>query len=583
MARLSRTVAGLDLGQHTAKVVLARANGDRLQVLKTLTLPFPSDVPDPGRILRNWWEEQELGHVPVAIAVNGSRILYQHLHLEEGDPRTPDQIATLEAARFGDMTDASMVHSATPASPEPGERRLMIALVRPDLLQQSLQASQDAGLKLVYACPAPVALYNGVTAIGEPIFQPTLIADLGANHTEVVIGTGRGVVFARSFAMGVSQLTQAVASQGKLPPGQAERARLAAKQFGELPGEAGRICEQFVLRWTQEIKACLQMYADSPGTPRENAKVQRVLLCGGGSLWPPLREALKEKLPVPVQQVGLISGHEDIPSAAFLSAAGLAADALGIARAPSSLLPESIRALLTRERNKRYWGLTGVFSVLAMGMVTAATHISVQREQAVLTRHNDTLQRCERIAREISQTVEQLETLERMKRPLVQFVSNSSRIRDLTLFLAEHKGPQDFLTFLGDSESYLDLRVLAEWNTEDLTAPERQALLGRRRAIESRAQGLRDRSMDRIIVEGYTPRQDLSTVKALIEALRNHPAVDRADLLPDDFVFADPVRQSMWDSTRTRRFVLDLRLHPSVEPLPEPEPESAAPRTRRPR
>jgi len=580
----SRTVLGLDLGQHSIKAVLATANGTRVQVRRTALIPLPYDLPDPAKIIRKWLAEEELAHVPAVMAVGGSRLLYQHFQKEEGDPRTPEQIAAVEAVRFGDMTDARMMFTSTPCSPEPGERRILISLVRPDLLDTALKPGAEGGLKLVNVCPAPVALYNGVTALGEPIHQPTLIADLGAHHTEVVIGNGRGVVFARSFAMGTAQLTLAVASQGKIPPGQAERARIAAAGFAELPGGSGTVCEQFALRWAQEIKACLQMHQSSMGPPNDSTAVRRVILTGGGGLWEPLYAALKQQLPLPLQRVGRIAGHEDMESAPFLIAAGLAADALGIARAPSSLLPDSIRATLTRERNKRHWAVAALFSVLGMGMITAATHISALRESAVLSRHNETLQRCENIAREIEAILSRMTLLEQMNRPLVQFVENSSRIRDLTLFLAANKGSQDFLTFLGDSESYLELRVLADAPDTDQDPQLRTLLATRRRAIERRAESLRDRGMNRLIVEGYTPRQNFSTVKSLIEALREHPSVARADLLPDDIVFGDPRRDEMWSSTRSRRFVLDLRLVNTVEPLPSP-PDAAADttRTRRPR
>lgn len=582
MRKSSRTVLGLDVGQHTAKAVLATANASRIRILRMETLPMPEGM-DAGKLLRNWIEEQELGGVPTAISIGGSRVLYQHFTKEPGDPRTPEQIAAVEAVRFGEMTDAAMTATATPASPEDAERKLLLSLVRPDLLQVSLKPPLDAGLKLVNVIPAGIALYNGVVSMGEPIHQPTLFADLGATHTEVIIGNGQGVRFARSFAMGTTALTQAVAQQGRLPPGQAERVRLAAKTFAELPGETAKVCEQFVLRWLQEIKACLQMDQQQMGPPNDSTVVRRLLISGGGSLWEPLFAALKAQSPLPLQPLGRIADHEDRPSAPFGIAMGLAADALHIGRAPASLLPASLRAGLTRERNKRYWAAAGVFTFLTLGSVAAANHVSLSREREVLMRHNDTLQRCERIARDLQESLARIRLLESMKRPLVQFVDNSARIRDLTLFVANAMGPGDFLTFLGDSESYLELRVLAESPEEDTDPQLRQMVAARRRAIERRSEGLRDRSMDRIIVEGFTRQEDLSTVRALIVALRTHPEVAAADLLPDDFVFPDPVRDELWQSTRTRRFVLDLRLNPSVPPLPESAQAAATPPVRRPR
>ncbi len=562
MPKHARTVLGLDLGQHTIKAVLATANASRLKVTKMETLPVPADMTDPGKVLRKWWDEQGLGHIPVAVALGGSRVMYQSMVMEDDDPRRPDQVANIEAIRFGEMTDSQMVNTATPATPEPGERRLLISLARPDLLDQTLAPTQDAGLRVVNVLPAPVALYNGITALGEPVHQLSMFVDLGATHTEVVIGDGRGVRFARSFAMGTSQLTQNVATQGKLPPQQAERVRLQAKSFDELPGEAGRSCALFVNRWTQELSACLQMFKNLPGGDKEDRKVKRTLLSGGGSQWAPLFEALKEASPLPLGAVGRIAGHEQDQSAGFMIAAGLAADALGIGRASASLLPESLRAGLTRERNKRYWVATGIFALLSMGLIGGGTWLSLSQEREQLSRHNNMLQRGTNIRREIEQIEARMQLVEEMTQPLIRFVGNSARIRDLTLTIATEKGGEDFITFIGDSESYLELRVLAEEEPEE--GQRRRTSLSQRQVNQNRAEGLRQARMNRLIVEGFTPREDLSTVRSLINALREHPAVRRADLLTDDFVFGDLQMDETWRQTGHRRFALDVMLVDSL-------------------
>jgi hypothetical protein len=161
--------------------------------------------------------------------------------------------------------------------------------------------------------------------------------------------------------------------------------------------------------------------------------------------------------------------------------------------------------------------------------------------------------------------------VDKMLRPLTDFVSNSTRIRDLTLFIAREKDPEDFLTFLGDSESYLQLRL------ENADDKERRALTPTRRLAlqqlnRKQAEEMRDARMNRIIVEGFTRQQNLSTVKSLIEKLETLPSVARADLLSDDLIFEDPERASEWASTRFRRFVLDLRLVESMPPAQEVKP-----------
>ena len=559
MRKSSRTVLGLDLGRHAVKAVLGTANASRLRILKMETLPLPADIPDPGKVIRKWCEEQDLGAVPTVVAIGGSRVMYQTLVMDADDPRRPDQVANIEAIRFSEMTDARMVNTATPASAEPGERRLLISLVRPDLLDQALIPVVEAGVKLLNVLPTPVALYNGVTALGEPVHQLSMFVDLGATHTEVAVVDGRGIRFARSFAMGTAQLTQTVATQGKLPLQQAERVRLQSKSFEELPGEAPRACEQFVQRWTRELVSCLQMFQNAPGGKEEDRDVKRILLSGGGSLWAPLYEALKGASPKTLSRVGRVAEHEHEESACFMIAAGLAADALGISRAQANLLPEVYRALLVRERNKRHWLVAGIFSVASMGLVAVGTQLALARENEQLNRHNNMLQRGTVLRGEIEGVEARMKLMDEMTAPLIRFVSNSARIRDLTVTISQEKGEQDFITFIGDSESYLELRVLAEENRA-LQEGARRAPQRQRQVNPVRVEGLRTARMNRLIVEGFTARADLVTVRALIEALRAHPDVHWADLLTDDFVFGDLDLDEVWVATGNQRFVLDVEL-----------------------
>lgn len=95
--------------------------------------------------------------------------------------------------------------------------------------------------------------------------------------------------------------------------------------------------------------------------------------------------------------------------------------------------------------------------------------------------------------------------------------------------------------------------------------------LALQRLDRQEAENLRSARMSRLIIEGFTPRKDLTTVKSLIDTLQELDAVEQADLLSDNFVFPDPERDAEWAATGYRRFVLDVRLRG------EADPEEAAP------
>ena len=63
---------------------------------------------------------------------------------------------------------------------------------------------------------------------------------------------------------------------------------------------------------------------------------------------------------------------------------------------------------------------------------------------------------------------------------------------------------------------------------------------------------------EQIVVEGYTPVADLSTVRTMIEALREHPAVEDADLLGDDRLREDPERDERWAPADCQLFAIEI-------------------------
>ena len=63
-----------------------------------------------------------------------------------------------------------------------------------------------------------------------------------------------------------------------------------------------------------------------------------------------------------------------------------------------------------------------------------------------------------------------------------------------------------------------------------------------------------------IIVEGYTLGADLSSVRTLIETLRQHPRFTAVDLLGDDRVAPDRAQRLLQLIPRIHRFVMEIRI-----------------------
>ena len=66
------------------------------------------------------------------------------------------------------------------------------------------------------------------------------------------------------------------------------------------------------------------------------------------------------------------------------------------------------------------------------------------------------------------------------------------------------------------------------------------------------------RPFNQIVLEGYTPLDDLSTVRAMIETLRESSCISDVDLLPDDKLRVNPDRDQRWAEVNSRLFAVEI-------------------------
>ena len=64
-------------------------------------------------------------------------------------------------------------------------------------------------------------------------------------------------------------------------------------------------------------------------------------------------------------------------------------------------------------------------------------------------------------------------------------------------------------------------------------------------------------------MEGYTPIKDLTILESMIEKIRNHPGIHKADLLADDKIRTNPQRETVWGELEMTLFVIQITpVHP---------------------
>ena len=302
---MARIVTGIDVGLRNAKLLRGHAKGNSFRVTGFAVLPLASrEIPDGWAGLSAPFKP---GSARIGLTGRDVNIRYTRV------PRVPDwqlrNLMRFEVEEIGDQSGTGVASdfNLLPQLPEvEGEDVVLLAMARENLLEAHSAGVRAAGGSVEAFTPNAIALYNAFLRYGVVQDETVLLANIGYDNTDVVIMRGPDLVFARNLAGGSRLFEDALAQRlqvsaekaceiketlvdldpaSRPPEALAERARDAVKgAAGQLLG----LLQSTVLFCKSQIKL-------------SSLKLDRVLLCGGGSALAGLPTYLQGGLSVPVE------------------------------------------------------------------------------------------------------------------------------------------------------------------------------------------------------------------------------------------------------------------------------------------
>lgn len=276
--------------------------------------------------------------------------------------------------------------------------------------------------------------------------------------------------------------------------------------------------------WLTELKTAISHYLEDLLPPDES--LHDVVLSGHPLPDEPQSILLQHALSLPVHLY---------PGSAPCSPAALGLSQVLRSSPAISLLPTPQRLAARQRRFSICW----VLSCLLLLLTLFAYTIHIRKRNAWLDKIRT---RTEVLAAHYQSLQQQRDTLAsrdadlRQKViPLRNTLRNQQMVNRLTRALHFASSEQDWFVLLSDADSYFSGVDRARLSPEPA-----ETLL-------------------RFIVEGYTPVNDLSTVRSMIENLRKDALILSVDLLPDDQIHS-LTAPSFDENDSLRRFALELVL-----------------------
>jgi len=461
MAR-TRTAVGIDVGSHALKAVMLRKTGSHVAIARAASLELgelafldDSERKDArlAELLRHLLRRGRISGRPAGAGLAGRDYFIKYLHVP---PTTPDKLRKLieyevsedPAAGGGKEQTSDFLLLDLPSRAE--EFTVLVAMARDDTLRRHLGLLRRGGVHTQGLTLDAIAVFNAyVNALDEEVYndRTTLLVDIGARHTEVVVQRNGKLLFVRNLTLGGNRFTEAVQDEFHLPMAEAEELKIA--QGALLPSHFELAAEldtstpearlsAALLEPAEDLYNTLQAtikYCQSQ-TRMPNLKIDEVVLSGRCARLRGLREFLAHRFRIPVTLLDPLrrldtsalppAARDEVAEqgASYTVAIGLALRELEEGRLhPITLVPEDVR-------RRRHFLDHAFFLYAAAGVITCAFGVMVYCSSAATARAEQDLGLKRSVLSEADNLQRQLDTHQGYNAALAGHTDGLKRILD---------------------------------------------------------------------------------------------------------------------------------------------------------
>jgi type IV pilus assembly protein PilM len=344
--RKPKSVVGLDIGSSAVKAVeLKPAGKGAYKVVAFATEPIPPDTIVDGAIvdgvavadaIKRLFDTKRFKAKDVVVSLSGNAVIVKKIALPVMTEAELDESIHWEAEQYipFDIQDVNLDYQILETTPGEGGKQTMDVLLvaaKRDKIAEYTGAIAQAGKNPIVVDIDAFAVQNCFEVNYGLDGGVTVLLNVGASAINVNIIAGEQSLFTRDISLGGNAFTDAVQREFGLTPDAAEQAKkgqpVDGVPFDDVRPVLRTMSEAVVL----EIQKTFDFFKATTSQDR----IDRIVLCGGGSRVDGLTEALAERFEAPVEYldpfkaVGFDAARLGLPSAAEL--APTAAVAVGLA------------------------------------------------------------------------------------------------------------------------------------------------------------------------------------------------------------------------------------------------------------
>jgi type IV pilus assembly protein PilM len=310
-----KTRIGLDVGS-TAVRAAELTEGSPPSVVRAAQVPLPAgavensevrDVPAVSEALRELWTRGGFKSRKVWMGVGNQRVVVREIALPAMPEKDLRQSLGFQVQEFIPMpVDEAVLDYHLIEEIEIEGRpmlRLLLVAAQKAMVDTLVAAATGAKVEPIGLDLVPFALVRAVGATGAGMeLEATggeAVIDVGAHVTNIVVHAAGETRFVRILPSGGRDITVAIARGLSVDDEVAERLKRgeAVDGVAATPRQALEIAMQRATQFVDEIRSSLEFYT----AQTQGARIERLLISGGGSKLEGFIDILRQRIPVTVE------------------------------------------------------------------------------------------------------------------------------------------------------------------------------------------------------------------------------------------------------------------------------------------
>lgn len=376
------SVWGIDIGKAALKAVKLAKTKDGFEVQAVDYFPYPVEEDEDERqehvsdAVRKFLTKHKLRGEEIVVSIPGLHAFSRFIHLPPVDKSKLGMMVRLEAQQQIPFPIEEVNWDFLKIEREYDEHEeieIGIFATRTELIDGFLGDLKEAGLYPDTITVAPLAAYNFIRANVPDQEGGTILLDIGAEHTDLVIYDGERF-WLRNLRIAGNEITKALADRFKIPFAEAEKLKKSSAKSQQAKKIFSSM-EPVLKDLIGEIHRSVGFFKSQA----EGLEIERVILVGDGARLRNLPAFLKKQLNYEVKRAPEFSGQfvfaDDVdPSPmdehhlAFTVALGLALQGTQSAKCAINLAPQQQQIQAKLKKKVPFALVTAVVAWVAFGL-----------------------------------------------------------------------------------------------------------------------------------------------------------------------------------------------------------------------